>query len=187
VCTLVPTNQRCRRTWQFMKALLLKKWKPLSCQLQVKVKVNAGSHELGALRVTSEGKGKCWVPWTRRAQKHLALLVGHLTLPGIYDVSWRELVRLRGNNSNYWSPATPPHLQLNNRSISAFWMVLSGEATGSPFPQTQNTLPTGENNLFLNNFSLSVLLSLPGSYLPIVSHHFSCHMTQSHLTTYHLK
>lgn len=150
----------------------------------------ASSQEVKAteLSVTSEGKGKCWVRWTRRAEKHFALLVGHLTLPGVYDVSWRELVGLRGNNSNYWSPATPPQLQLNNRSTSAFWMVLSGEATGSPFPQTQNTLTTRENNLFFEEFLSFLFFCLfPRSYLPIFSHHFSRHMIESRLTSYHLK
>ena len=159
--------------------------------LETNVTVHDGaSQEVKAteLSVTSEGKGKLWVPRNRHAQKHLALLVGHLTLPGIYDVNWRVLVGLMGNNSNYWSPATPPHVQLNNRSISAFWMVLSGEATGSPYPQTHNTLPTRENNLFFVEFLPFLFFHLfPGSCLPIVSHHFFCHMIESHLATYHLK
>jgi len=131
-------------------------------QTNVSVHDGASSQEVIAteLSVTSEGKGKCWVPWTRRA-KHFALLVGHLTLPGVYDVSWRELVGLRGNNSNYWSPTTPPHLQLNNRFTSAFWMVLSGEVTGSPFPSTQNTLNHQRKWFIFQRISLfPVLLSL---------------------------
>lgn len=63
----------------------------------------ASSQEVNAtdLSFTSEGKGKYWVPITRRADKHLALLVGHLCLPGIYYFIWRELVGVRVNNSNF--------------------------------------------------------------------------------------
>jgi hypothetical protein len=82
------------------------------CTLETNVTVHDGasSQEVNAteLSVTSEGRGKCWVPWTRRADKHLALLVGHLNLPGFYDFIWRELMGLRGKNSNFWSSATPP-------------------------------------------------------------------------------
>jgi hypothetical protein len=79
--------------------------------LETNVTVHDGSsfREVNATELSfkSEGKGKCWVPWTWCMDKHLALLVGHLTLPGVYDFIWRELVGLRGNNSNFWSPATP--------------------------------------------------------------------------------
>lgn len=70
----------------------------------------ASSQEVNATELSfkSEGKGKCWVPWNRRTDKHLALLVSHLILPGINDFIWQELVGLRRNNSNFWSPATRP-------------------------------------------------------------------------------
>jgi hypothetical protein len=78
----------------------------------------------------------------------------------------------------------PRHLQLNNRFTSAFWMVPSGEATGPPFPQTQNILTTRENYLFFEQFLSSLYFyPFPDPYLPIISHHFSCHIKESNLTT----
>ena len=143
-CTLVPTNQRWRRTWQFMMALLLKKWKPLSCQLQVRIKVSAGSHEPGARRSTFFSSLVIWP------------CLGFVTSVGGNLWDW-------GGTTVIIDPQlTPPHLQLNNRSTSAFWMVLSGEATGSPFPQTQNTLTARKKYFIFRRISFfPVLLSLP--------------------------
>jgi hypothetical protein len=143
MCIFVCIGQRrWRWTWQFMMALLLKKWTPLSCYLKAKVRVNAGSHETGAQTST----------W-------LSLLVIWSCL---------ELMTSFGRNLWGWGETTvifdpqlhARHLQLTNQFTSAFWRVPSGEVTGSLFPQTQNI--NHQKKLFI--FWREILLIIGHTY-----------------------
>lgn len=137
----------------------------MSCQLQVKV--NAGSQ------------------WTRRADKNLALLVGHLTLPGVYDVIWRELVGLRGNYSDYWFTATPSP-SLAEQSIYLSLLDASiWRRHGFPIPQNSKHMNHQRKLFIFRRISLfRDLISLCRLILADSFTLFLCHMQESHLTTY---
>jgi len=78
----------------------------------------------------------------------LALLFGHLSLPVVCDVSWWELVGLKGTTVIFDPQLQLRHLQLINQFTSAFWMVPTGEVTHSPLAQTKTILTTRDNYLF---------------------------------------